>query len=141
MSGCHKRSQLIGYLWFRFGQYEEDEVRCTYQLTPPEHSVFDFDLYLFPEHRMGLGFAAVWHGASGFLRERGVLYSFSRITRFNLLSRRAHSHLGCKRVGSAFFLQIGVVEVMAGTLSPYVHVLFRSSDRVRLKLAPDVLRR
>ena len=35
-----------------------------YKRQPPDRSVFDFDLYVMPEHRLGLGFMAVWHGAN-----------------------------------------------------------------------------
>lgn len=137
--GVFKKGQFIGYLWFRFGSYEEDEVRCTYELTPHAESVFDFDLYLFPEHRMGLGFVATWHGANAFFRERGVRYTFSRLTRYNLPSRRAHSHLGWKRTGTAIFLQAGGVEIMVATVFPFVYMSFGSNQRARLRLKSDVL--
>ena len=107
--GAFHKGQFIGYIWFCFNAYEEDEVRCTFVLTPAEEAVFDFDLYLFPEHRMGLGFIGIWNGANKFLRSRGIKFSFSRLTRFNLASRRAHEHLGWKRVGRALFLQAGVL--------------------------------
>ena len=90
---------------------------------------------------MGLGFVATWHGANAFLNQRGIRYTFSRLTRFNLPSRRAHSHLGWRRVGSTIFLQMGVIEVMAGTVFPFLHVSLRATDRVRLALSPDALRR
>src|SRR5262245_29444679 len=65
--GVFKRGQFIGYIWFCFGRYDEDEVRCTFTLTPTDKSVFDFDLFLFPEHRMGLGFVGTWHCANAYL--------------------------------------------------------------------------
>jgi hypothetical protein len=138
--GLYKKGQLIAYSWFRPGIYEEDEVRCTYELAPADQSVFDFDLFIFPEHRMGLAFVALWNGVNSFLREQGVRYTFSRLTRFNLPSRRAHGHLGWKRVAGALFLQVGAIEVMVGTLFPYVCATLRSSDRIKLRLTPDVLR-
>jgi hypothetical protein len=138
--GAFNKGQFIGYIWFCFNAYEEDEVRCTFVLTPAEESVFDFDLYLFPEHRMGLGFVGIWNGASRFLLSRGIKFSFSRLTRFNLASRRAHHHLGWKRVGRAVFLQAGRVEFMIATIFPYLHVSMGKSEHVRLRLNPDVLR-
>ena len=47
--GTFVKGQLVGYIWFCFGSYEEDEVRCTYVLVNPNQSVFDFDLYILPE--------------------------------------------------------------------------------------------
>jgi hypothetical protein len=136
--GAFNKGQFVGYIWFCFNAYEEDEVRCTFVLTPPGESVFDFDLYIFPEHRMGLGFVGIWNGANRFLRSRGIKFSFSRLTRFNLASRRAHQHLGWKRVGSAVFLQAWRVEFMMATIFPYVHVSMGKSGQVRLRLHPDI---
>jgi hypothetical protein len=101
--------------------------------------VFDFDFYLFPEHRMGLGFVGLWNGANAFLNRRGVHHTFSRLTRFNVASRRAHQHLGWKVVGRALFLQAWRIEIMLATLFPYVHISATKSGRVRLALRPDVL--
>ena len=53
--GGFQKDDFIGYQWFAFGPYEEDEVRCQFLPTPKETAVFDFDFYLLPEHRLGLG--------------------------------------------------------------------------------------
>ena len=130
--GAFQKGKFIGYIWFCTGKYDEDEVRSTYHLEPPGKAVFDFDLYLFPEHRMGLGFVGLWNGANAFLHGRGIEFTFSRLTRFNLASRRAHRHLGWKLVGSAVFLQAWRLELMCATLFPYVSITIRPSGRVRL---------
>lgn len=132
--GAFKDSVLIGYMWFCSPSYEEDEVRCTYTVNPAQSSVFDFDFYLFPEYRLGLGFVALWNAANEFLAERGVRYTFSRLTRFNLASRRAHRHLGWKLVGRAWFLKAWRVEVMLASIAPFVHVGVMRRSRVRLDL-------
>ena len=136
--GVRRGGELIGYLWLAFGRHEEDEVRCTYELAEPARSAFDFDLYLFPEHRQGTAFAAVWQGANDFLRRQGIDTSFSRMTRFNLASRRAHARLGARCIGRALFLQLGVLEAMAATLPPYLALSVASSQRVRLRLQRPV---
>ena len=138
--GAFKNEQLVAYMWFCRRTYEEDEVRCTYILSEEDRSVFDFDFYVFPEHRMGLAFAALWDGANQFLGRQGIRYTFSRLTRFNVASRRAHRHLGWKLVGRALFLQLGPLEMMLATIGPFVSASWVSSRRVRLKLTPDVLR-
>lgn len=138
--GAFSKGTFIGYMWFCNKTYDEDEVRCTYLLGPVQESVFDFDFYLFPEYRMGLGFAGLWNGANQLLRSRGIRYTFSRLTRFNVASRRAHQHLGWKVVGRAVFLQAWELEVMLATISPYFHVSIAKDSRVRLTLLPDVLK-
>lgn len=137
--GAYRKNELIGYIWLCFGRYDEDEVRCTYLLSPSGQAVFDFDLYIFPEHRMGLGFVGIWNGVNEYLRERNIRFTFSRLTRFNLPSRRAHAHLGWKRVAGAVFFQAWALEVMFATIRPYFHASIRRSCRVRLNLSPDVL--
>jgi len=137
--GAFQKGQFIGYMWFCARAYEEDEVRCTYLLSPVEEAVFDFDLYLFPQHRMGLGFIGIWNGANKILRERGIKFTFSRLTRFNLASRRAHQHLGWKVVGRAVFLQAWSLEFMVATLFPFLHLSLGKPGGVRLQLRPDVL--
>lgn len=134
--GVYSKDVLIGYIWFCFDQYDEDEVRCTYILSAPEKSVFDFDLFVFPEHRMGVGFLAVWHGANMFLRQRGIEYTFSRVTRFNTASRRAHAHLGWKKIGDAVFLQAWHLEVMVANIAPYVAASWSRNARVGMHLTP-----
>ena len=137
--GAYRKDKLIGYLWFCSRSYEEDEVRCTYELSEPEHSVFDFDLYVLPEHRMGIGFMAIWHGANAYLHERGIRYTFSRMTRFNLPSRRAHARLGAKCAGRAVFVHAWGFELMLASVFPYGALTWGPSQRTRLRLAPNML--
>jgi hypothetical protein len=134
--GVFRKNQLVGYIWFCFRAYEEDEVRCTFLLPDGDQSVFDFDLYIFPEHRMGLGFVAVWNAANEFLRKRGIRQSFSRLTRTNIASRSAHIHLGIRRVGRAVFLQAWSLELMVATIPPFLHLSLTRGHRIRLKLHP-----
>lgn len=139
--GTYRKGQLIGYMWYARQRYAEDEVRCDYVLAEPATSVFDFDFYVLPQHRLGVGFLGVWHGANEVLSAQGVRYTFSRLTRFNTASRRAHAHLGWKRVGSGVFLQAWGIEVMVSTVAPYLAATFSPRQRVTLSLRPDVLKR
>ncbi len=129
-----QKDEFVGHIWFCFHAYQEDEVLCTFVLPDDKHSVFDFDLYLFPEHRMGLAFVGIWNAANAWLRARGVRCSYSRLTRFNLASRRAHLKLGARCIGRMFVLQVGKLEFTLATLPPYVHVSFNERDRTQLKL-------
>lgn len=132
--GAFRDDKFIGYMWFVRERYLEDEVRCVFHVHPTDTAVFDFDFYVFPDHRMGLGFIALWDGANRYLFERGVRSTFSRITRFNTASRRAHDHLGWRRVGRAVFLKLWRFELMVADVRPYVSVSFARSHRVQLDL-------
>ena len=87
---------------------------------------------------MGLAFVALWNGANKFLYPRGIRYTFSRLTRFNLASRRAHRHLGWKRVGSASFLQLWSFETMVATVPPFVSFSMVPFHRARLRRSDPV---
>ena len=137
--GAYRKGQLMGYMWYAKHRHREDEVRCDYVLAEPASSVFDFDFYVLPQYRLGLGFVGVWHCANEVLSAQGVRYTFSRLTVFNTASRRAHARLGWQRVGWGVFLQAWSVEFMLASLSPYVGATFRASQRISLTLRPDVL--
>lgn len=134
--GTYRAEQLVGYIWFCFDQYLEDEVRCTY-VMPEATTVFDFDLYVMPEHRMGLTFPAIWHGANEYLHARGVRFTFSRLTRFNTASRRAHAHLRWVRVAKVVFLKAWSAEFMVATAPPYLGFTWAEPGRITLNLRSD----
>jgi hypothetical protein len=115
-------------------RYREDEVRCTFRLPDPAHSVFDFDLYVLPNHRAGIGFLAVWQGFNIYQRQRGVDMSYSRMTRFNLPSRRAHARLGARCVGRLLVLRIGLLELTLATMHPFVAMTWRADKRIEIRL-------
>jgi hypothetical protein len=132
--GAFQKGRFVAYMWLCFGPYEEDEVRCRFVPIPEEESVWDFDFYVFPADRFGLGFASLWDAANEFLRNRGVRFSFSRVSRFNLASRRTHQHFGWKRLGRAFFLKAKQFQLMVATISPYVHIAMNNSSRPTFQL-------
>jgi hypothetical protein len=134
--GVYRKGDLLGYMWWCPHRYDEDEVRCTYRLHPVDASVFDFDLYVMPEHRLGIAFLAIWHGANQWLHAQGVRHSFSRVTWFNLPSRRAHARLGGRRVGCALFVQLLSTELMISTVRPYIATSWRRDGRMTLYLTP-----
>ncbi len=137
--GVYRKGQLLGYSWFTRDRYEEDEVRCTYVLEDREASIFDFDLYVLPQYRLGIGFVGVWHMMNETLEPQGVRYTFSRVSRFNVASRRAHARLGWKRVGAGVFFQAWRIEVMVSSLAPRVAITWKQAQRVVLRLGPSVL--
>jgi len=126
--GAFQKDQPIGNMWFCVDRYEEDEVRCSFVTLPAGEGVFDFGFYIRPEHRLGLAFVALWDYANEYLRERGIRNSFSRVSRFNLISRTVHSHLKWRRLGRVLFLRLPGLQLMLATVSPYIHVSFRHSS-------------
>lgn len=132
--GAFQKGEFVGYQWLCFGPYEEDEVRCTFLPQPADAAVFDFDFYLFPEHRLGLSFVALWDGANRFLRNRGIRYTTSRVSRFNTASRKSHRHLGWHRIGTAVFFAGKRWQVMIATVAPYCHVSLSPGSRPRIRM-------
>ncbi len=135
--GVYRKNAFIGYVWFCTGTYDEDEIRCTYDMTRVPASAWDFDLYLLPEHRMGTGFLAIWHSAFEHLRARAIERSYSRVNRFNLASRRAHARLGSTRVGRVLVLKLGAVQLLFSDAAPFVAVTWKAAQTVRLVVPDD----
>lgn len=114
--------KAVACIWFCFGFYDEDLVRCRYRLVPPEETAWDFDVYIAPEHRMGRTFARLWQAANGYLRARGVKWSLSRISGYNPGSFKSHRRLGARVIGRASFLRLGKLQLMWASAAPYFHL-------------------
>lgn len=116
--------RLVGFLWFKEREYVEDEVRCVYRFDPA-NAVWDFDVYIDPEFRLGRLFARLWDFANRELQARGYRWTLSRISAFNPASLAAHARLGARRVGGALFIVGGPVQVSFASCAPYFHIGWR----------------
>ncbi len=137
--GAFQNQKIIAYQWFCFGPYQEDEVRCTLIPLPEKQAVFDFDIYVFPEHRLGIAFVGLWDGANSYLRNKGIRYTCSRVSRFNLESRTAHAHMKWRCAGRAIFIKLVRWQIMLATLSPFVHLSLGEGTFPRVKLRSDTV--
>ena len=135
--GAFQKGHLIGYQWLRFGTYQEDEVRCDFVPRPEGKTVFDFDIYVYPKYRLGIGFAALWDGSNSLLRSREILYAASRVSRFNTASMRSHRHLGCQRIGRVLFVTGKQWQWLFATGSPFVHLSLNAKSRPRISIGPS----
>ena len=126
--GAFKKGRIIGCLWLCLAGYQEDEVRCRYQPVPLGRAAWDFDVYLDPEHRSGLGFARLWDVANDFLRQRNISFSWSRISAFNPRSLAAHARLGATIAGTATFVRVGPGQFMIASVPPYWHFSLRQGS-------------
>jgi hypothetical protein len=113
--------QLAGFLWFLPHAYQEDEVRVRYLLASPR-SLWDFDVYVAPEYRLGPVFGRLWSDAHAMMRSQGVDWTCSRISAYNPGSRAAHGRLGAVTLGWAVFLTCGAWQWTAATQAPYFHL-------------------
>lgn len=130
-----KGEELIGCLWVCLTPYEEDEVRCRYHPEPAGRASWDFDVFLKPDHRSGLGFARLWDTANAFLREQGIFVSWSRISAFNPASIASHARLGARVMSRATFLRIGPCQLMIASAAPYLHLSWSQSDVPDIRLS------
>ncbi len=114
--------KTVGSIWFCFGAYDEDMVRCRFLLLPAATTAWDFDVYVAPDHRLGRTFARMWAAANAYLRARGVQWSLSRVSAYNVASLQSHKRLGARAVGRATFLTLGPLQIMWSTARPRCHV-------------------
>ena len=125
--------QLAGFIWLVHGSYLEDEVRVHYHL-PSADSVWDFDVYVAPDFRLGPAYLRLWDEANALLRERQVRWSCSRISSFNVASRQAHKRLGARKVAGAMFLCAGNWQLCFASQAPYLHFSTNPASYVQLTL-------
>lgn len=117
-----KDDQLQAAIWLIHGHYDEDVVRARFVLPPCGTAAWDFDVYVAPKYRLGFTFLRLWDAANAYLRDAGVMWSYSRITAFNLGSLASHSRLGASPFGNATFLTLGPVQLMVSSLRPWLHI-------------------
>lgn len=130
------KGQFAGYLWLAFESYEEDEVRCRYELKSPAVSAWDFDVYVKPEYRMGRTFARLWEAAFRELASRGVRWTFSRISAFNPASLASHDRMDMSRLFSATFICMGKLQIALIGAYPFAHLGWSTGTRPVLRLDP-----
>jgi hypothetical protein len=118
--GVWRKDALLGCFWMVQGAYLEDEVRCRF-LPVPQGSVWDFDVYLLPQHRLGRGFVQLWEAAFAHMRAIGAGWSISRISGFNPRSLASHRAMGARIVGSVTYLKGKNRQLMIGNRPPFLH--------------------
>ena len=124
--------QFVGFLWLHEQPYEEDEVRCIFVPQPQHAAVWDYDVYVEPEFRLGRAFVRLWDAAYEHLRLRGARWTMSRISSFNSASLASHARLGARKLASATFLCLGCVQLSWFSMLPWVHLSFSHAQRPRL---------
>ena len=131
---AHDADAFAGFIWLQFGPYDEDEVRCRYTTLPAERTAWDFDVYVHPTYRKGRTFARLWDAANDLLRERGVDWTVSRISAFNVESLRSHAHFGARRIRTATFVRLRSVQLLFTIGRPWVHVSLGPESPPQLRL-------
>lgn len=131
--GLFRNDHICAWLWVVPDAYEEDEVRCRFVMA--KNMVWDFDVTVIPQYRLGFAFAALWDCVNTDLNNQGVDWCISRISAFNLPSRRSHQRLGAVDKGWMIFFTVGPVQMMLQRGTPFFHLGLTRAARptVRLK--------
>ena len=136
--GLFLDDEMIGCLWLCLESYDEDEVFCRFIPHPADKAGWDFDVFLLPEYRGGVGFLRLWDAGNAFLRERGREWSCSRISVFNQPSVLAHKSMGAQVLGTATFLVLGRYQIMLTTVPPFCDISRNLGRGPRLVLRAPV---
>jgi predicted ATP-grasp superfamily ATP-dependent carboligase len=128
------KGSFAGFLWLAHGGYDEDEVRCRYQLPSQPRTVWDFDVYIEPRYRAWRTMARLWKAVDADLHAQGVAWTFSRIGLFNAASVQAHERLGAQHLCSGAFLVAGPLQLSLFSHPPYLHLGWRNGQRPLLRL-------
>ena len=131
-----KGSRVIGFLWLVKNAYEEDEVRCRFLLQPKDKVMWDFDVYINPEERIGFAFLKLWDAANTYMRNNNSQWSLSRISSFNQKSLASHSKLGAVIIASATFLCVGKLQASFFSTAPFINISLNTKTRPTLIVSP-----
>jgi len=124
-----KKGQFAGNLWLNFDQYQEDEVRCQYILLPAGHTAWDYDVFVVPKFRFSYVFAKLWDHANQVMSHRSISYVYSRINYYNIASLQSHKRLGSQVYGTAYFINIGALQLMVSRhFRPYLTLSYRQAE-------------
>lgn len=113
-----RRNRVVGYLWLCFGGFDDDETDCRFTLPPGGGGAWDYDLWIAPELRGSVVFAALWQEAWGLLRQKGYRWTASRVSAFNDQSLRAHRRLGAREAGTILVLRAGRGRLALASVGP-----------------------
>lgn len=128
--------KFAGFLWIAFNGYDEDEVRCRYDLLGEQIS-WDFDVHVEPRFRLGRTFLRLWDAANELLRDKGIRWSISRISAFNPASLNSHARLGTRLLGNASFVILGPLQLsFIGNWLPHFSLLDTSRPKLTLHAPP-----
>lgn len=120
--GLFRDGRLVAYMWYCLDGYEEDQVRCRFRPLPADRTAWDFDVYVLPEFRNGLAFAALWDHADAALRAAGRTRTLSRISAFNMQSRASHRRLGAVELARVSFVRFGTRQIMIASRPRRLHI-------------------
>lgn len=115
------KGHFAGFLWYAHHHYEEDEVRCRFEIAEPKLAVWDYDVYVEPQYRLGRTLGRLWAAAHAQLRAEGIRWSFSRISTFNPNSLHSHARLGARNIGTLTFLTLGQAQLTFGLTDRRIH--------------------
>ncbi len=137
--GITRDRDPIGLIWLAFDGFNEDAFRLRIELQPKGLCAWDLGLYIDPSHRGGLAFARLWDAADALMRDRGVRWTFSRVSSTNNVSMAAHKRLGARRIGAILVARIARAQVLLCSVPPYVHLSLgpRAVPTVHLRAPAD----
>ncbi len=123
------KQTFSGFLWFARRAYDEDEVHCRFVLANPDTMVWDFDVYVEQQFRLGRTFARLWDAANERFSSSGIRWSVSRISAFNQQSLQSHERLGIRRLSSLTFVCLGGLQIGFMSCSPYLNICTKNINR------------
>ncbi len=134
--GIYENDSLMGYHCFSFGTHDDELYRARFDVGPTGEAVWDFDIFILPEYRGGLGFAILWDGVFEYLRDRKINWLTSYIAATNKASLRSHLRMGSFALGKVIFIQVWMLQIVFSTRFPRFHASFTDLRKPIFYLAP-----
>jgi hypothetical protein len=122
---------LAGFLWLQTGCAMDAESGVRFAPAPADATVWDFDVYIDPQHRGGLAFYRLWSQTGELLRARRVGHSVSLVWSHNDDSIRSHQRLGAFPIASGVQVSFGSSRLQIGDRAPRLRWLSAGSEAPR----------
>lgn len=134
---CYVRSTtktpFAGYVWIAGTPMQEDEIDATYTF-PELRCVWDYDVYVVPQYRLGRTFVSMWSGVEKTLVGEGAELSLSRISAFNHTSLRSHIALGAEKIAWVAAARLMGIQILLTNVKPYLKLSRNRSPEVNLEV-------
>jgi GNAT superfamily N-acetyltransferase len=124
--------KLAGYHWVCHGEFEETDIRCCLAPEPRGITVWDYDLFVQPQYRVGVLFTGLWDEMNAYLHKQGCQWTASLISGFNKASLNAHLRLGARRRAKLVFIKFFVWQVYVGTIAPFIYLSISPRAKPRI---------
>lgn len=133
--GAFDGHRLIGFACAALGPHDDELVLARFTPLPHAKAAWDYDFYIAPRYRLGFAFPRIWDEMFTLLRDRGIAWTTSYITAYNITSLKSHLRLGAVPVGGFVVVKLGRSQAILQRRRPFARLATPSRARPEITVA------